>query len=266
MEINGNNILLTGACGGIGSVLARRLASEGARLMLADRNAEALDALATTLPGGPETHRASPRDLAEYQTCAELVAETEAGLGSIDMLVNLAGIQDFVPFEETEPARIELQLRINLMVPMWLSRAALPGMLERGKGLLVNIGSTFGSIGFAHFATYSASKFGVRGFSEALRRELAETPVKVIYVAPRATRTAINRSAVYAMGRKTGMNIDTPEKVAEAIVHAIHGQQSYRYIGFPEKLFVRLNALFPRLVDRALRRQNRVARTFARQT
>jgi len=120
---------------------------------------------------------------------------------------------------------------------------------------VVNIGSTFGSIGYPGFSVYCATKFALRGFSEALRRELADTNVGVLYLAPRATRTEMNNAAVEAMNAELQVNMDSPELVAERLVQALDADLREVHLGFPERLFVRLNGILPRLVDKALRRQ-----------
>ena len=157
---------------------------------------------------------------------------------------------------------MERILKINAIAPMQLTRAVLPDMLERGSGRIVNVGSTFGSIGFACFASYSASKFALRGFSEALRREIAGSGVDVTYVAPRAVKTALNSAAVHHMADAVKMNMDPPLWVARQIVRAIEKDKKEVYLGFPESLFVRINNLLPRLVDAATRKQNRIMRRF----
>jgi len=149
---------------------------------------------------------------------------------------------------------------------MLLARYAAPEMLARGAGRIVNIGSTFGSIGFAWFAAYSASKFGLRGLSEALRRELDGSGVGVTYVAPRAVKTRLNTGAVYQMAEAIHMRMDEPDWVAEEIVSAIERDAKDVYLGFPEKLFARLNSILPRWVDAGLRKQNQVMAAFARAT
>jgi len=154
-------------------------------------------------------------------------------------------------------------MEINVLGPMLLTRAVLPTMLAQDSGRIVNIGSTFGSIGFAWFAAYSASKFALRGFSQALRRELRETGIEVTYIAPRAVRTAINSPAVYDMARAVNMNMDEPDQVAQQIIATLRKRNKECYFGFPESLFVRINALFPGIVDRATRKQNRTARKYA---
>jgi short-subunit dehydrogenase len=135
----------------------------------------------------------------------------------------------------------------------------LPAMKAQGQGRIVNVGSVFGSINFAHFVTYSSAKAGLRGFSQALRRELAGSGVGVTYIAPRAVRTPLNSSAVMAFAKVTGMNMDEPEVIARRIVEAIRVGRPEAYFGFPESLFVRINALFPGLVDRALFANDRKA-------
>ena len=137
-------------------------------------------------------------------------------------------------------------------------------LLTGGAGQIVNVGSIFGSINFAHFATYSSAKAGLRGFSQALRREVAGSGIDVTYVAPRAVNTALNTDTVKEFARLTGMNMDEPRAVAHRIVDVVADRRREAYFGFPEALFVRLNAIFPGLVDQALSSNDRkAARLFA---
>ena len=117
---------------------------------------------------------------------------------------------------------------------------------------MVNVGSTFGSIGFPCHAAYCASKFGLRGFTESLIREYAHSPVNFYYLAPRATQTSINSDAVVSMNRALGNQMDPPERVADALVAQLEGNKSRWFIGFPEKVFARINGVLPGIVDRAL--------------
>ncbi|MDQ6950695.1 MAG: SDR family oxidoreductase [Mariprofundales bacterium] len=260
MNIIGKKVVLTGAAGGMGSALAVALSQRGAQLVLVDRDAPALQALAKRLDGA----HAVTGDLASTTGCKHVADEISSLLGGVDLLINLAGLNSFRPFEEEDPQAIERLIHVNLLAPMLLTNLLLPSMLSQGSGRIVNVGSVFGSIGFAWFSTYSASKFGLRGFSEALRRELADTGVRVTYVAPRAVKTPMNSDAIIRMGEATGMNMDLPERVITRIVAAIDDDRKDSYIGFPESLFVRINAILPRLVDWMLAKQNRIAAKFAR--
>ena len=130
--------------------------------------------------------------------------------------------------------------------------------------IAVNIGSTFGSIGHPAFVAYSASKFGLRGFSEALRRELNGSTVKIHYLAPRATHTALNDDQVVAMNESLGNAMDDPCLVADELVRLLgEKHDKNRFLGWPEKLFVRINSLLPQLVDRALAKQLKTIRHYA---
>ncbi|MDQ6963941.1 MAG: SDR family oxidoreductase [Mariprofundales bacterium] len=260
MEIRGKRVVLTGAAGGMGAKLAEVLAARGARLVLVDRDAEALARVAE----GVEESHVVVGDLSTSDGCQEIARRALDCLGGIDLLVNLAGLNSFRNYEDESVDAIERLIHVNLLAPMLLTHAFLPTMLAQSSGRIVNIGSTFGSIGFAWFSAYSASKFGLRGFSEALRRELADTGVRLSYVAPRAVKTPMNDDAVMKMGAATGMNMDPPERVVARIVDAIDDDHKDTYIGFPESLFVRINVILPRLVDMVLAKQNRIARKFAR--
>lgn len=263
MRLQDRRILLTGASGGIGRELALALAARGAVVLLSARRHEALEALAASIAGLGGRAEVLPADLSAPGAAHDLVARATAGGQVLDALVNCAGISHFGAFEDQPADELERLLQTNLIAPMRLAQAALPVFRAQGQGLVVNVGSIFGSIAFPCFAAYSASKFALRGFSEALRRELDGSGIGVLYVAPRYTRTALNDGPVSRMAEAVAMKQDEPAEVARAVVAAMESGSRERYLGWPEKLFVRLNALFPRLVDAGLRGQTRRMRPFA---
>jgi short-subunit dehydrogenase len=255
MQLEGKRILLTGAAGGMGQLMASALAARGARLILVDQNAAGLQQLMTSLPATDKPHVAVPANLcsaAERNNVLEACRQT----GGIDVLINAAGISDYAMFAQQAAARIELTAQLNLVVPMLLCQLLLPLLQDQPEAAIVNIGSTFGSIGHPGFTTYCASKFGLRGFSEALRRELADTHVQVFYIAPRATRTDMNSDAVVRLNKELGNTMDEPQLVVDSLLHMLTRKSGGDYfLGWPEKLFVRLNGLIPALVDSALYKQ-----------
>lgn len=264
MNLTDTRILLTGASGGIGRHLALELAARGARLALVGRRPGALKELTGEIKAATDLD-AYPiaTDLATAEGRKTALEQLRRDLGGVDVLINNAGVVDFHDFSDQDPAMIERIYQTNLMAPVQLTRALLPELLEQGSGRIVNIGSTFGSIGFAYFAAYASSKFALRGFSEALRRELDGSGVGVSYFAPRAVKTPANSAAVYRMAEATKMNMDAPQDVARFIVRSLIKDKAVAYYGWPEKLFVRINALLPGLVDGALRKQNRIMARFA---
>jgi short-subunit dehydrogenase len=244
-RLEGRSIVLTGAAGGIGSLVARGLRAAGASVTGVDRAecAECSESLVA--------------DLASTQGAQQLARQLAAR--RVDVLINLAGVQYFGPFDRQDPAAVAAGYAVNLTAPTLLAQAVLPQMKERAGGQIVNIGSVFGAIPFAHFVTYSAAKAGLRALSEALRRELAGSGVRVTHIAPRAVRTPFNTAAVMRFAEITRMNMDPPELVAGRIVASVLRPVDQVVIGFPESLFVRINALAPRLVDRALGANDRKA-------
>ena len=262
MNIAGKRILVTGAGGGIGAMLARALAKKGGVLLLADRQLEQLEKLRSEIAASGGKVFVTTADLLSEEAPQQLADTALRELGEVDMLVNLAGILNFTLFQNETAQSIERMWRINVIAPMQLTRILLPHMLARGSGKIVNIGSVFGTIGFAFFTCYSANKFATRGFSQALRRELEGTGVGVTYIAPRYTRTPINAGPVSRMSEALKMNMDDPDVVAGNIVHAIETDAKEYYIGFPESLFVRINAVLPGVVDGALKKQNAQMREY----
>jgi short-subunit dehydrogenase len=121
----------------------------------------------------------------------------------------------------------------------------------------------FGAIAYPGHTVYSATKFALRGFSEALRRELTGTSVRVHYLAPRATRTRFNSSEVESLNERFGIAMDPPERVAAALLDLLERDRIEAVLGWPERFFARLNALLPRLVDRALAKQIPIIRQHA---
>ena len=260
MKLAGCRTLLTGAGSGIGRSLAIILAARGARLVLVGRHAGRLDATVCAIRASGGEACAIVHDLGDPGAHGQLADAAAASLGGLDLLVNNAGVSSFREFASENPAAIEDLVGTNITAPMLLTRAVLPAMLAAGSGHIVNVGSILGSIGFPHFAAYSASKFALRGFSEALRRELAGSGIGVSYVAPRTTRTAINPELVYELSADGGGAVDEPDAVAALIADAIAAGRDELYIGWPEKLAVRLNALLPRLIGQVLAKQAGTAR------
>jgi short-subunit dehydrogenase len=241
MALFEKRIILTGGSGGLGQRVVAELLREGAGVTVMSR---------TWIGGGDNRVRHVAVDLSTQDGIAE--ASTIVAGEQPDILINMAGVQYFGPAESQSFEDMHDSYMVNLVAPAALCSACLPAMKRRNSGQIANIGSIFGSIALAHFAAYSSAKAGLRAFSEALRRELAHTEVSVTYVAPRAARTPMLSPAIRKYADLTGMNVDPPEFVAKKIVTAIEQRKKDVYIGFPERFFVRLNAVMPRLVDAAV--------------
>lgn len=263
MHLAGSRVLLTGASGGIGRAVALELAARRARLTLSGRDAVRLDALAREIRAGGGHADIVVADIGSSDGPSNLVSQARSIDPIVDVLVNCAGLSEFADFEATSPAVLENLWRTNVLAPMRLVQEVLPHMRRHRRGLIVNVGSIFGSIGFPCFAAYSSTKFALRGFSEALRRELAGSGIRVLYFAPRYTRTPINGDAVQRMADVVKMHQDDPADVARQLVRAIECDDRERFLGGPERFFVGLNQWFPRLVDLALGRQAARMRPFA---
>lgn len=246
MRFKDRQVLLTGGSGAMGRLIAADIRRQGGQVTIIDRVA----------PEGGS--RYIEGDLSTSEGLEALIAKVTAE--PWDILINLAGIQHFGPLEAQHPDHLQATYMVNLVAPTRLIHAVLPGMKARGTGQIANVGSIFGSINFAHFATYSSSKAGLRALSQALRRELNGTGIAVTYVAPRAVRTPLNSATVNAWAALTGMQMDEPVAIARRIVKAIRTDRKDVYLGFPESLFVRLNGLAPGLIDRALRANDLKAR------
>jgi short-subunit dehydrogenase len=246
-RLDQKNVVLSGAAGGIGLLVTRQLRARGARVIGVD------------LSVCPDCDESLLGDLSTPAGMQELAQGVSAR--RVDVLINLAGIQYFGPFEQQTANSIALGYAVNLAAPTLLARAVVPQMKGRGSGQIINIGSVFGAIPFAHFVTYSAAKAGLKALSEGLRRELSGSGVRVTHVAPRAVRSRFNSDQVLQFAKLVDMTMDSPEHVAARIAATVGAPVNNLVLGFPESLFVRINALAPSLVDRALRANDRKAAT-----
>lgn len=262
MQLHDARVVLTGASGGIGQAIASALCASGARVLAVARHQESLTPLLKRYPLNLKWVAA---DLTSTRDRYKVLAAAEAFAG-INLLINAAGVNHFAMLEQLDDNEINAMLNVNVGAPICLTKLLLPLLKQADSAMVVNVGSTYGSIGYPGYASYCATKFALRGFSEALRRELADTRVGVLYVAPRATRTSMNSPAAQALNDALKASVDDPNAVASAVVHAIAGDRRDLYLGWPERFFVRLNSLLPNLVDRGLRKQLPLIRRLSHKT
>lgn len=256
--------ILTGASGGIGAAIARAIAPDCAALLLVGRDGARLAELRDAVQRPGLFCRVVACDLSTADGREAVARAADDIPHGPDLLINNAGTGEFAWFADQDDESIARILGINALAPMLLTRRLLPILQRQPAATVLNVGSIFGYLGYPGCATYSASKFALRGFTEALRRELADGPVRVVYFAPRATRTALNDPAVYALNKRLGTAMDTPERVAEALVRLLKRPVRERLLGMPERFFARVNQVLPALVDNGLRKHLDVIRSHAR--
>lgn len=252
-------IIITGATGGIGKYVAKLLAKEGAKLILVAFDEKNLLTLCKEIKDLGGTSDFIVADFSHEKGLMDATAIISE-LNEVDILINLAGVLNFTSLGLNDFKDINRTIHINLLTPMMLAKAVLPEMVKQNKGQIINIGSIFGSIAFPYYASYSASKAALRGFSESLRRELRDTNIKITYIAPRTVRTRMNNDLASEFAKQTKAHIDDPENVARKILEVTRKGKPYAYFGFAESIFVRLNYLFPRLVDFGLRKHSSIAK------
>jgi short-subunit dehydrogenase len=214
VELSGARVLLTGASGGIGNAIARALHERGASLAITGRRTEALEALKAELGG--ERVDVLQADLADRADVDALPGRA----GTVDVLVANAGLPGSGRLDDFSPAEIERTIDVNLRAPMQLTRALLPGMLERGRGHFVLVSSLSGKIAAGGGSVYSATKFGLRGFGMSLHDELHGSPVGATTVFP----GFISDAGMFAeanMKLPPGVGMKSPEQVAAGVIEGI---------------------------------------------
>ncbi len=210
--LDGKVALVTGASRGIGLAIARRLAALGARLGICARDAKRLDAVAEELRGAGTAISAVPVDVTRPGDVTALVKNTESALGSIEILVNNAGIGYFAPFHEASEENWDAVLDTNLKAVFLLSKAVAPGMIRRRSGHIINIASLAGKNVFSGGAVYCASKWGLLGLTGSMAEDLRPHGIRVCAVCPGSVATDFSPHT----GRDTSKMLQ-PEDVAHAV-------------------------------------------------
>jgi NAD(P)-dependent dehydrogenase (short-subunit alcohol dehydrogenase family) len=183
-RLEGSVALVTGAGRGIGKSVALMLARSGCRLIVAARTAREVEATTEEIKswGGVATHVVA--DLARDDEIERVVEESRRAFGAVDILINNAGWGKRAPVVRMKREDLDQTLRVNLRAPMLLAKHLVPAMIEKGGGAVINIGSISGKSGEANGAAYSASKFGLLGFTQSLYEEVREHGIKVSVIVP----------------------------------------------------------------------------------
>ena len=260
-NLNGKIVVVTGASSGVGEASARAFARAGANVVLAARRVERLEAVAQALRAGGAEALVVPADLGQLAGIQNLVRQTLARFGRIDVLFNNAGFGRLDWLEKLDPvADIEALVAVNVLGVVQTTRQVLPVMMEQRSGHILNMASVAGLIGTPTYSIYAASKFAVRGFSEALRREVEPWGIRVSLICPGGVATEF--ASVARIHRKTRAAtpkrlVLTPETVARAVVRLARSPRppGILVLPWPFRLTVWLNQSFPRLSDWLIERR-----------
>ena len=255
--------LVTGGSRGLGLVIARKLVADGAKVAIVARDGEELLRARLDLEQRGGDVLALIGDVTRPEECADVVARTLGHFGSIDVLVNTAGVMHVGPMEVMSLADYEKAMATHFWGPLYMSHAVLPDMITRGGGRIVNITSIGGKIPIPHLLPYSASKFALVGFSEGLREELTRYNVFVTTVVPGLMRTGSPRNATFkgehtqeyawfAIGGSSHLTSMNADRAARKIVMAMRRGQPEITLSIQAKLAARLYALAPGLAQRVL--------------
>lgn len=247
-ELRGRNGILTGASRGLGVHMARALAREGVNLALAARSAHALEEVREEVLSLGVKAVALPTDLTEAAQVEALAEEAERELGSVDLLVNNAGVEFTAPYEEYPREKLHAAVNVNLLAAMLLTHAVLPGMLLRGRGHIVNISSLAGKIGFPCQTPYAATKAGLIMFTHSLRAELVDQPVGVSVICP----GFVADDGMYARRENIGwpapaaLKPTTTDKVVAAVIKAVKQNTAERIVNLlPMRPMIALREVIP---------------------
>ncbi len=254
-DLSSTVVVITGASSGIGAATSLAFGRAGAKVVLAARRLDRLEAAALAISALGTGAEALPvaADLSQLDDIQRLIAQAQARFGRVDVLFNNAGFGRLGWLETLDPvADIEAQLAVNVLGVIQTTRQVLPLMIAQRGGHIINMASVSGLVGTPTYSIYAAGKFAVRGFSEALRREVAPWGIRVSVIYPGGVATEFASHA--GIQRKTKATTPvwmrlTPEQVGDAVVGLVRRPRAGLVITWPFRLSVWLNQLFPGLVD-----------------
>ena len=238
MELAGTRVLITGSSKGIGAAMAASFAAAGARVALAARSTDLIEALARQLSGTAHTI-----DLADPQQVGGFIERVEADGGPIDVLVNNAALETTTLIDHTDEDEIVTAITTNLIAPARLTRQVLPGMLARGRGHIVNVASLAGVFPVPSASIYSASKAGLTHFSAIVAADLKGTPVHVLNVEPGPVDTQMWTDFIHGEATPAAVKrfrqlqlipMEQPGRVADDIVAAV--RKDRRNLRYPKRM------------------------------
>lgn len=247
-------VLITGASSGFGEEAARLFAKEGCKVVLAARRLDRLQLLASEIQDAGGEALAVPVDIAERAEI-EVMVQTALDLyGRIDILFNNAGFGGVDWFEKFDPARhVDTLIRVNLIGTILVTRAVLPQMLKRRQGHIINMVSVAGLIAAPTITTYSASKYGVRAFTDALRREVSPFGISVSGIYPGPAATEFGQKLERTRSREAIKKIKYPhlstEYVARRVIEVAKSPRRTLVIPWWFRIITTFDTLFPVVVD-----------------
>lgn len=262
-------ILITGGSRGLGLVLARELAREGARLAICARDTAELTRAQADLQQFSDDVFVRVCDVTRQEEVESLIQNVEATLGPIDVLINNAGIICVGPTETMTNEDYQSALETHLWAPLYTMQAVLPSMKRRGQGRIVNIASIGGKISVPHLVPYCASKFALVGLSQGMRTELEKDGILVTTVCPGLMRTGSPRHALFKSQHRaeyTWFSISaswpplsiSADRAARKIVNACRHGDPELVISVPAKAAVLFNTLAPQFVSEIMALGNRL--------
>jgi short-subunit dehydrogenase len=253
-DIEGTVALVTGGSRGLGPYIARALTARGARVVITARSAGPLEQVAESLRDAGATALAIPCDVNDERSRAALLERSTSELGPVDILVNNAGIENVARFASLTPETIHTMVSTNVMAPLLLARAVLPGMLERRRGHIVSMSSLGGKKGSPYSATYAGTKAALIEWTAGLREELSGSGVAASVIVPGFVSEA-GMFAEYDTRAPAIAGESTPEDVAAAVVRSINRDIGEIVVNpGPTRLMMVANAMSPRLMSWVLRK------------
>jgi short-subunit dehydrogenase len=268
-DLNGKTVLITGGSRGLGLVMAREFAREGARLVLCARDETELQRAQTDVESFGGEVMTVPCDVTNKQSVTEMIERVNSRFGGVDVLVNNAGVIQVGPIEVMTPEDFELTMQAHFWGPLNTILAVLPSMRAKKSGRIVNISSIGGKVSVPHLVPYSASKFALVGLSKGLRTELMKDGIKVTTVCPGLMRTGSPRNADFkgkhhleyawfSISDALPLLTVSAENAARQIVRACKRGQAELVISVPAKVAVLFESLFPEAMSQILAVVNQV--------
>jgi short-subunit dehydrogenase len=249
LVLNEKVVIITGASSGIGRALAFAFARRAAKVVLVARREDRLDAVRREIEPYSSEVLIITADLSDDDQLQAVISRTVDAFGQVDVLANSAGVMSTGPLSQQDPDAVRRMVELNLTAAIRLTQLALPHMLANQHGYILNIGSGLGRTAMPMFSGYSATKYGLSGFSDAIRRELSGTGVHVTLVLPTWTHTDLLTPEQEAIVKRYGYQVQDADAVAErAVLALVRGEREVILGGPGEWIGILMERYIPFLV------------------
>lgn len=252
MSFHNKAIILTGACTALGQAVSKQLSKLGTKLVLVDRDQDALATLQQDITQLGNSVHIIANDFQSENAPLSIISDAIASVGQIDFLINIVGDLNINAFQARPASHLAQQTYTELILPMMMSHAVIPTFVQQQSGRIVNVSNIYGVLGLPETACKSATTQALAGFSQALHREFKQQGIHVTFIAAQPIKTEFVNEQISQNIQTKKITVEPPMKVANRVIDAIHQGNTVHHLGRQASWLAWLNRISPSMAERLI--------------